>query len=95
MPTFYPTCHYCGEQIRPREEIAPGDLWVDGVPAKTHRECALRAVLGGIGHLENHQYWCLSKNDPDAGLSYRESSLRADEWVASRAQQPYPNPEDE
>lgn len=95
MPTFYPICYYCGEQIRPGEDIAPGDLWVDGRPTKTHRECSLRAVMGGIGHLENHQHWCLHMKDPDGGLSYRESALLVDNWVANRAREPYPNAEDE
>jgi hypothetical protein len=46
-----------------------------------HPECGLRMVLGGIGHLTNHTYWCLGQGDPDAGLSYRESALRVAAWV--------------
>lgn len=39
-----------------------------------HWECVLRAVMGGIGHLLDHEHFCLSKNDPDAGLDYRTSA---------------------
>lgn len=41
-----------------------------------HRECAFREVMGGIGHHEDHDFWCDTMHDPDAGLSYRESALR-------------------
>lgn len=40
-----------------------------------HKECSLRAVLGGIGHHRDHLYWCREMGDPDGGLSYRESAL--------------------
>jgi hypothetical protein len=40
-----------------------------------HRECSLRAVLGGIGHHEDHVYWCGERCDPDGGRTYRESAL--------------------
>lgn len=46
-----------------------------------HRECALRSVVGGIGHLTNHRHWCLEMHDPDAGLSYRDSALLVAAWV--------------
>lgn len=41
----------------------------------THRECALRSVMGGIGHLVNHRRYCVDRGCPDAGLSYRQSAL--------------------
>lgn len=41
-----------------------------------HRECAVRASVGGIGHLVDHTFWCENMQDPDAGLGYRESALR-------------------
>lgn len=47
----------------------------------THRECGLREVMGGIGHLIAHEYWCTQKHDPDAGLSYRHSALLTDAYV--------------
>ena len=46
-----------------------------------HRQCALRSVVGGIGHLLDHQHWCVGKSDPDAGLDYRTSALLVDELV--------------
>lgn len=47
-----------------------------------HRECMLRDVLGGIGHLLDHDEWCIRRGDPDAGFSYRESALAVDELTA-------------
>lgn len=49
--------------------------------APMHRECSLREVLGGIGHLVAHEYWCTQRHDPDAGLTYRQSALIVDAWV--------------
>ena len=46
-----------------------------------HRECLLRSGLGGIGHLEDHAYWCNEMNDPDGGRTYRQSALEVDQWV--------------
>jgi hypothetical protein len=46
-----------------------------------HRECSLRGVLGGIGHLTNHLRWCAEEHDPDAGLGYRKSARLVWEWV--------------
>jgi hypothetical protein len=46
-----------------------------------HRACALRSVVGGIGHLIAHDYWCVVRKDPNAGLTYRQSALLADEYV--------------
>ena len=48
-----------------------------------HRECALRSSIGGIGHLIAHEYWCQRKHDhTDAGLTFRQSALLVDEFVA-------------
>jgi hypothetical protein len=52
-----------------------GAYWLTPV----HRECSLRSVLGGIGHLRDHQRWCIEGKDPDAGYTYRESALLV--WV--------------
>lgn len=46
-----------------------------------HRECMLRTVLGGIGHLEDHQHWCNEMHDPDGGRTFRQSALEVDAWV--------------
>lgn len=40
-----------------------------------HRECSLRSVIGGIGHLEDCAKWCKELHDPDGGRSYRQSAL--------------------
>lgn len=57
----------------------------NGHPAyPVHRECSLRAVVGGIGHLENHDYWCGKMHDPDGGRSYRASSVMVWHWVQVR-----------
>jgi len=48
-----------------------------------HRECSLRSVIGGIGHLIAHNYWCQRDDpDPDAGLTFRQSALLVDLYVA-------------
>jgi hypothetical protein len=70
------TCLLC---VEPVEEGDRGSFFADGAPA--HRECALRSVLGGYGHLTNHTLWCVQRNDPDGGLSYRESAMRV--WAMS------------
>jgi hypothetical protein len=59
-----------------------------GLPAwpyygPVHRECSLRSALGGIGHLDNHSYWCKQQHDPDAGYSYRQSALMVWDRVAA------------
>jgi hypothetical protein len=64
-------CGYCREEVE-ADYVPPGgamQAMLDGEPA--HNECSLRSALGGIGHLWNHQYWCMERRDPDAGLSYR------------------------
>src|SRR4051812_9531814 len=40
-----------------------------------HRECSLRGVWGGIGHLVNHARYCHGELGTDAGLGYRQSAL--------------------
>jgi hypothetical protein len=49
-----------------------------------HRACALRNVLGGIGHLLDHDHFCTVLGDPDAGLDYRTSALLVDELVTRK-----------
>jgi hypothetical protein len=68
-------CELCGEEILAHHVQA-------GVsPMVAHRECSLRCVLGGIGHLMDHAHFCGEMRDPDAGLSYRHSALLVDTWV--------------
>ena len=61
------------------EPIAVTDKLVSRLIA--HRECLLRTAVGGIGHLENHEYWCLEVGDPDGGRSSHQSALECDDWV--------------
>ena len=42
--------------------------------AYVHSECVMRSVLGGIGHHENHAYWCKEMGDPDGGRTLRQSA---------------------
>jgi len=55
-------CQMCGEHMDD-PDLTTG-----------HRECMLREVLGGIGHHIAHEYWCVRRQDPDAGFTYRESA---------------------
>jgi hypothetical protein len=47
-------------------------------PRLAHRECMLRDVMGGIGHLIAHDYWCTQRDDPDAGLTRHQSARLVD-----------------
>lgn len=69
-------CPLCGEPVS-----TAGDHLRMGDGRPTHRECMLRSVMGGIGHLENHEHWCLVMHDPDGGRAYRQSALEVDHWV--------------
>lgn len=68
-------CAHCSEQIRADEERA------DIITLDVHRECALRSVMGGIGHLLDHAHFCQGELGPDAGLDYRTSALLVDVWI--------------
>ena len=68
-----PACALCNESMG--DETSAEDT----TPA--HRACVLRSVMGGIGHLIAHDYWCTQYHDPDAGLTYRQSALLVDEFV--------------
>jgi hypothetical protein len=76
------TCPLC-EEIVDAGHIADRAARVGGHGDNryAHRECLLRAVLGGIGHLEDHAYWCTQVHDPDGGRTYRQSAILVDEWV--------------
>lgn len=61
--------------MRCEDAIADGDNGRVSVTGRTeHRECSLRGVMGGIGHLVDHDRYCRGVG-PDAGLSYRASAL--------------------
>jgi hypothetical protein len=69
-------CALCNEPILSLEDRA------DVMNMDYHRECSLRNVLGGIGHLLDHSHFCRGELGPDAGLDYRTSSLMVDIWMA-------------
>jgi hypothetical protein len=71
-------CLYCGERIGKWDHtVAVG---TEEGRRLTHRECSLREVTGGIGHLIAHEYWCQQRHDPDAGLTHHQSSLLVMRW---------------
>jgi hypothetical protein len=63
-------CMYCREAVQEGDQgtINAGG-WIG------HRECGLRNVLGGIGHLVDHLRYCKGDLGPDAGLTRRQSAL--------------------
>ena len=63
-------CMNCHEQFRAGDN---GAIMPTGYAQ--HRECSLRSVMGGIGHLVNHQKYCRGTIGADAGLTYRESAI--------------------
>ena len=62
-------CMNCRENFRPGDH---GAIMPTGFAQ--HRECALRSVMGGIGHLVDHERYCHGEHGPDAGLTYRQSA---------------------
>lgn len=48
-----------------------------------HKECGLRNVMGGIGHLVDHARYCRSELGPDAGLDRRVSAKLVWEWYVN------------
>jgi len=76
-------CVWCEEAIRPGDNgrISP-------VGHTLHRECQVRAVLGGIGHLVDHERYCHSELGTDAGLTRRQSSLLVWEWFQETHMEP-------
>lgn len=68
-------CPLCEQVIMAGEDVR------DLSNGYAHRECLLRSVLGGIGHMEDHQHWCVEVGDPNGGRTYRQSAIEVDEWV--------------
>lgn len=69
-----PLCAYCDEPVLGSQALTASHL--------AHRECGIRDVVGGIGHLMCHEHWCVRMRDPDAGRSYRASALLVASWVS-------------
>lgn len=80
-------CLLCGEEVLDTEAGQPMPVVSAGGIVTIHRahyECIFRSVMGGIGHHEDHSYWCVNMGDPDMGLSYRESARRVVERFSTR-----------
>lgn len=58
--------------IDPAESCPLCDAW--SVAEDPHRECMLATVVGGIGHVLDHSYWCVVQADPHAGMAFRHSA---------------------
>jgi hypothetical protein len=74
-------CPLCDEPVRPGEQAADPLHTPEG-PRRVHRACMLREVIGGIGHLIAHDYWCRFKGDPDAGLTRWQSARLVDVYIS-------------
>jgi hypothetical protein len=73
-------CLFCEEPLY--GEVAEYPIYTETGPRRVHWQCGLREVMGGIGHLIAHQYWCApARGDPDAGLTRRQSALLVAEYV--------------
>lgn len=73
-------CPLCVEPCKEGDDVR--DIAEPGGLTLAHRECLLRSVVGGIGHLRNHAYWCVEVGDPDGSMTYRTSALLVDAWIA-------------
>lgn len=77
IPLPIEPCIQCYEAF---EDGDQGYLYPNGAPV--HRECALRAILGGINHLKGT---CSCQGGPDApdppGVSRRKAAQLAWDWV--------------
>jgi hypothetical protein len=67
-------CPLCDEPILEGEPLSPTIM-------PMHQECGLREVLGGIGHLLDHEHFCVRGRDPDGGFTYRQSARFVMMWV--------------
>lgn len=76
-------CVHCDEPVQAGQQGSFVYVALEGLDVQrpAHKECSLRVVLGGIGHLENHPYWCNLVGDPDGGRSTRQSALEVWKWT--------------
>lgn len=71
-------CALCDEEIEETDKSwTMPFVDADGVVnlRDVHKECIVRTTLGGIGHHEDHDYWCGHMHDPDGGRSYHQSAI--------------------
>ena len=76
-------CPLCEEPVTAEQARDPRAQPIGGLGGDriAHRECLLRDVMGGIGHLTDHVYWCHEMHDPDGGRTLRQSALEVDAWL--------------
>lgn len=79
-------CFWCGEPVLP-EEVATERVFVmdgarRGAMRDRHRECAIRAVIGSVGH-QRGKCSCFGGTEEDPpGMTRREAALAAKaEWA--------------
>lgn len=77
-------CPLCEEPVTAEQARDPRAQCIGGLGENriAHRECLLRDVMGGIGHVLDHGYWCGLMHDTDGGRTPRQSALEVDEWVS-------------
>lgn len=75
-------CLICDRPISQGEQT-PDPIYDgrDGSARFAHRACMVREVLGGIGHHIAHDYWCVDRGDPDAGLDRWQSAQLVELYV--------------
>lgn len=74
-----PNCILCGEDAAHQNFVRV--IGTPEGPRWEHDDCGLREVMGGIGHLIAHDYWCKQRHDPNAGLTPRQSALMVRAFV--------------
>lgn len=77
------SCLLCGRPVHVGEQT-PSPIYdgQTGAARFPHRACMLREVVGGIGHLIAHEYWCTGEiSDPDAGLERWQSARLVELYV--------------
>jgi hypothetical protein len=74
------SCVFCEERIEHNHQGS--FIGSEHGLAPVHKECSLRMVMGGIGHLQNHSHWCVEMHDPDGGRTRRQSALEVWDHIA-------------
>lgn len=70
-------CLYCDEPVTEPGQWK-GIVSITGKERATHLECATRALIGGLNHLQGRCTCCGGDEPPDpAGLTRREAALAA------------------
>lgn len=73
-------CPCCSEPFGEDDNIRS----INGGTEMAHLECIQQLYYGGIGHLENHDLWCLQQHDPYGGRTFRQSALEVSRTITAR-----------